>query len=78
MCGYCGCCGHFQPTRRKSQHKRRIVARVDELIALCDRLEASLAHGLRRLLDAILDAALTPECESAPSFGADQRSSALM
>ena len=33
------------------------------MLALCDRLEASLAHGLRRLLDAILNAALTPETQ---------------
>jgi type I restriction enzyme S subunit len=44
--------------------QRRIVARVDELMALCDRLEASLSeseHTRRRLLDALLHAALAPE-----------------
>jgi hypothetical protein len=43
--------------------QRRIVAKVDELMALCDRLEASLAAGdaaRRRLLDAVLSAALEP------------------
>jgi type I restriction enzyme S subunit len=43
--------------------QRRIVARVDELMALCDRLEASLSaseHTRRRLLDALLHAALAP------------------
>jgi type I restriction enzyme S subunit len=43
--------------------QRRIVARVDELMALCDRLEASLSeseHTRRRLLDALLRAALAP------------------
>jgi type I restriction enzyme S subunit len=42
----------------------RIVAKVDELIALCDRLEASLtatAATRRRLLDALLAEALAPE-----------------
>ena len=37
--------------------QHRIITRVDELIALCDRLEASLATGedtRRRLLDALL------------------------
>jgi type I restriction enzyme, S subunit len=43
--------------------QRRIVARVDELLALCDRLEASLTAGAdtrRRLLDALLADALAP------------------
>ncbi|MCA1472887.1 restriction endonuclease subunit S [Bradyrhizobium sp. IC3195] len=43
--------------------QRRIVAKVDELMALCDRLEASLivtAGVRRRLLDALLAEALTP------------------
>ena len=42
----------------------RIVAKVDELMALCDRLEASLATGndtKQRLLDALLHAALEPD-----------------
>jgi type I restriction enzyme S subunit len=43
--------------------QRRIVAEVDALMALCDRLEASLnltAAVRRRLLDALLAEALTP------------------
>jgi type I restriction enzyme S subunit len=43
--------------------QRHIVAKVDELMALCDRLEASLATGediRRRLLDALLAEALEP------------------
>ena len=42
--------------------QHRIVAKVDELMALCDRLEASLASGddtRRHLLDALLDEALS-------------------
>ena len=43
--------------------QRRIVAKVDELMALCHRLEASLttADGMRcRLLEALLAEALVP------------------
>ena len=43
--------------------QQRIVAKVDEFMALCDRLEASLATGdetRRRLLDAVLFEALAP------------------
>jgi type I restriction enzyme, S subunit len=43
--------------------QRRIVAKVDALMALCDRLEASLAAAAatrRRLLDALLAEALAP------------------
>src|SRR5690606_9384321 len=43
--------------------QHRIVVKVDELMALCDRLEASLtASGdtRRRLLDALLAEALAP------------------
>jgi type I restriction enzyme S subunit len=43
--------------------QHRIVAKVDELMALCDQLEASLAGGdatRRRLLDALLAEALAP------------------
>ena len=43
--------------------QHRIVAKVDELLALCDRLEASLAtadYTRRRLLDALLYEALEP------------------
>ena len=44
--------------------QRRIVAKVDALMALCNRLEASLtaaAATRRRLLDALLTEALTPD-----------------
>ncbi len=44
--------------------QRRIVAKVDELIALCDRLEANLATAdetRRRLLEALLAEALAPD-----------------
>jgi type I restriction enzyme S subunit len=43
--------------------QHRIVAKVDELMALCDRLEASLTtadDARRRLLSALLHEALTP------------------
>jgi type I restriction enzyme S subunit len=43
--------------------QHRIVARVDALLALCDRLESSLdlaAATRRRLLDALLAEALAP------------------
>jgi type I restriction enzyme S subunit len=43
--------------------QRRIVAKVDSLMALCDRLEASLDTATttrRRLLDALLAEALAP------------------
>ena len=43
--------------------QRRIVAKVDELMALCDQLEASLSTGedhRRRLLEALLQQALQP------------------
>src|SRR5258708_34704433 len=43
--------------------QRRIVAKVDELMALCNRLEASLttaADTRRQLLDALLAEALEP------------------
>ena len=43
--------------------QHRIVAKVDALIALCDRLEASLdqsASTRRRLLDALIAEALAP------------------
>ena len=42
--------------------QNRIVAKVDDLMALCDRLEASLATDddtRRRLLDALLNEALS-------------------
>jgi type I restriction enzyme S subunit len=43
--------------------QRRIVAKVDALMALCDRLEASLATAAdtrRRMLEALLAEALAP------------------
>jgi type I restriction enzyme S subunit len=43
--------------------QRRIVAKIDELMALCDRLEASLTTAAgtgRRLLDALIAEALEP------------------
>jgi type I restriction enzyme S subunit len=43
--------------------QRRILAKVDELMALCDRLEAQLATAQResrRLLEAVLHEALAP------------------
>ncbi len=46
--------------------QHRIVAKVDELMALCDQREASLAattETLHRLLDALLHKALTPSKE---------------
>ncbi len=46
--------------------QRRIVAKVDELMALCDRLEASLVTGKdaqRQLLEALLHEALAPTPE---------------
>ena len=52
--------------------QHRIVARVDELMALCDRLEVSLAtvgDTRRRLLDAILHDALAPGTEPKAAAG---------
>ena len=46
----------------------RIVAKVDELMALCDRLETSLTRGEEsrsRLLEAVLHEALAPSMEEA-------------
>jgi type I restriction enzyme, S subunit len=46
--------------------QHRIVAKVDELMALCDRLEASLVTAdetRRRLLEALVAEALTPDEE---------------
>jgi type I restriction enzyme, S subunit len=50
--------------------QHRIVAKVDELMVLCDRLEASLASAQehsRRLLDALLAEALSPVEEATPA-----------
>jgi type I restriction enzyme, S subunit len=49
--------------------QQRIVAKVAELMAMCDRLEASLAGGedtRRRLLDALLHEALLPDEAQSP------------
>ena len=49
--------------KRNLAEQHRIVAKVDALMALCDRLEASLAATAatrRRLLDALLAEALAP------------------
>jgi type I restriction enzyme, S subunit len=46
--------------------QRRIVAKIDELMALCDRLEAQLNTAQtesRRLLEALLHQALAPAAE---------------
>ncbi|MCE2916961.1 MAG: hypothetical protein LW768_15630, partial [Rubrivivax sp.] len=43
--------------------QRRLVARLDELMALCDQMEQSLLaqeHHAARLLDALLHEALQP------------------
>ena len=51
--------------------QHRIVAKVDELMVLCDRLEASLASGddtRCRLLDALLHEALAPSEEVSGSI----------
>ena len=47
--------------------QHRIVARVDELMALCDQLEAQLTTteaDSRRLLEAVLHEALNPPLEA--------------
>jgi type I restriction enzyme M protein len=53
--------------------QRRIVVKVDELMALCDQLETSLATGddtRRRLLDALLAEALAPGEDVMPAEAA--------
>jgi len=53
----------FQVPLPPLAEQHRIVAKVDELMALCDRLEASLADGAKsrsRLLEALLAEALAP------------------
>src|SRR3546814_18033325 len=50
--------------------QHRIVAKVDELMALCDQLESSLASAddtRRRLPDALPAEALQPTPQSAPT-----------
>lgn len=52
-----------------AEQQQRIVAKVDELMALCDRLEASLTaqeDTRRRLLDALLHEALEPATNALP------------
>ena len=52
--------------------QHRIVAKVDELMALCDRLEQSLATGdyaRRRLLEIVLHDALAPNAEPKTAGG---------
>jgi restriction endonuclease S subunit len=49
--------------------QRRIVAKVDELMAICDRLEAQLTTGqteANRLLEAVLYRALNDTSGAAP------------
>lgn len=53
--------------------QHRIVAKVDELMAVCDRLETSLATAQaasRRLLDAVLHAALATHSDQGLGIGA--------
>ena len=55
------CISDCPPPPLAEQH--RIVAKVDELMTLCDQLEVSLATGndtRRHLLDALLHKALGP------------------
>ena len=52
--------------------QHRIVAKVDELMALCDRLEESLSTGdyaRRRLLETVLHNALAPNTEPKAAGG---------
>ena len=52
--------------------QRRIVAKVDELMTLCDRLETTLAavgNTRHRLLDAVLHDALAPRTEPKTAAG---------
>lgn len=47
--------------------QHRIVAKVDQLMALCDQLEATLATAdttRRRLLEALLHEALAPAADA--------------
>ncbi len=53
---------------RPLAEQHRIVAKVDELMAVCDRLEAQLTTtqtDSRRLLEAVLHEALAPAMEEA-------------
>ena len=55
----------FAPLRLGVRHseQHRIVAKVDELMAVCDQLEAQLTAtqtDSRRLLEAVLHEALAP------------------
>ena len=52
--------------------QHRIVAKVDELMALCDRLERSLVtadYARRRLLETVLHDALAPNAEPKTAGG---------
>ncbi|MBZ0252814.1 MAG: hypothetical protein K8I02_05685 [Candidatus Methylomirabilis sp.] len=54
---------HFLSPSPPLAEQRRIVAKVDELTALCDRLEGALRERdsmRRRLLEAVLREALHP------------------
>ena len=55
--------------------QHRIVAKVDALMALCDRVEAALTTTdttRARLLESLLHEALSPD-EAAPAYGDDLR-----
>ena len=60
--------------------QHRIVAKVDELMALCDQLEAMLSIGddtRRRLLDALLHEALEPTDPTGNNLVSNRNSEAL-
>jgi type I restriction enzyme S subunit len=60
--------------------QQRIVAKIDELMALCDRLEAQLTTAQtesRRLLEAVLHEALAPPSELAARWTRRTRGSGL-
>ena len=64
------CEAYSSPPPLAEQH--RIVARVDELMALCDQLEAQLTAteaDSRRLLEAVLHEALNPLAEVTEQWG---------
>ena len=61
--------------------QRRIVAKVDELMTLCERLEASLVSGenqRRRLLGALLAEALAPARDADRLIGPHVRQDSLL
>ena len=60
--------------------QHRIVAKVDELMALCDQLEVSLAIGddtRRQLLDALLHETLEPATTTRNNMAVDGTAKAL-